>query len=127
RASTQRILHAKSVGSVIPPRSDSTQTGAPTNQGAQLSLVVLWRMLRKHWRIAATTALAVTLAVTFLTLGATKVYQASATVQFDPNPPRPLGQGVQNVVEMGTTGYWSNREYYETQARIIQSMRVALT
>jgi len=121
------FFRATSVDSVIPPRSDSTQAPPTVGQpGTQLSLVLLWRMLRKHWRVAVVTTLAVTLTVTFFTLGATKIYQATATVQFDPNPPRPLGQGVQNVVEMGSAGYWNSREYYETQSKIIQSMRTAL-
>jgi capsular exopolysaccharide synthesis family protein len=84
-------------------------------------------MVRKHWRFAIGTALVVTLVVTFYTLGQTKIYQASATVQFDPTPPRPLGKEVQNVVELGAGDYWNNREYYETQYKMIQSMRVALT
>ena len=54
------------------------------------------------------------------------VFQASSTVQFDPNPPRPLGKNVEAVVEMGNGSYWNNREYYETQYKVIQSMRVAL-
>src|SRR5262249_44918705 len=62
---------------------------------------VLWHTLRKHWTPAVMTALAVVLGVTFYTLGQTKIYQAAATVQFDPNPPRPLGQKVETVVEMG--------------------------
>jgi capsular exopolysaccharide synthesis family protein len=64
--------------------------------------------------------------VTFQTLGQKRVYQAAATVQFDPNPPRPLGGKIENVVELGSGGYWDTREYYETQYKIIQSMRVSL-
>ncbi|AKT37546.1 capsular polysaccharide biosynthesis protein [Chondromyces crocatus] len=85
-----------------------------------------WRTVRKHWVIALATAVGVFLLVAFYTLGQKKIYQATATIQFDPNPPRPLGRGVDAVVEMGTGSYWNNREYYETQYKIIQSMRVAL-
>ena len=85
-----------------------------------------WRTVRKHWVIAMATAVGVFLLVAFYTLGQTKIYQATATIQFDPNPPRPLGRGVDTVVEMGTGSYWNNREYYETQYKIIQSMRIAL-
>ncbi|MBK7582378.1 MAG: hypothetical protein IPI67_19505 [Myxococcales bacterium] len=76
--------------------------------------------------LALATAVAVSLAVTFYTLGQTKIHQASAIIQFDPNPPRPLGKSVDMVVDLGTGTYWNNREYYETQYKIIQSMRVAL-
>jgi len=86
----------------------------------------IWQMVRKHWTTALVTALAVTLAVTFYTLGQKRIYQSAATLQFDPNPPRPLGQKVETVVDMGAGNYWDNHEYYETQYKIIQSMRVSL-
>lgn len=91
-----------------------------------VNLLMAWRTVRKHWVIAMATAVTVSLLVAFYTLGQTKIYQATATIQFDPNPPRPLGRGVDTVVEMGTGSYWNNREYYETQYKIIQSMRIAL-
>jgi capsular exopolysaccharide synthesis family protein len=71
--------------------------------------------------------LAVSLSVTFYTLGQTKIFQANSTIQFDPNPPRPLGKDVDMGLDMGVGNYWDNREYYETQYKIIQSMRVAAT
>jgi polysaccharide biosynthesis transport protein len=84
-----------------------------------------WRILRKHWATALATALAISLTVTFYTLGQTKIYRAAATIQFDPTPPRPLGKGVENVVDLGAGDYWNNQEYYETQYKVIQSMRLA--
>ncbi|NUQ75618.1 MAG: polysaccharide biosynthesis tyrosine autokinase [Polyangiaceae bacterium] len=93
---------------------------------SSISPAVVWQIVRKHWSIALAIALAVSLAVTFRTLRETKIYEASATVLFDPNPPRPLGQRVETVVDMGSGTIWDNHEYYETQYKIIQSMRVAL-
>lgn len=90
------------------------------------SYLALWRLLRKHWATALATMLAVSLAVVFNTLGQTKIYQASATLQFDPNPPRPLGQKLETSFDMGAGNYWDNQEYYETQYKIILSMRIAL-
>ena len=75
---------------------------------------------------AAATALVVTIAAVFYTLGQTKIYEASATVMFDPNPPRPLGRQVDTVVDLGSGNSWDNREYYETQYIIIRSMSVGL-
>ncbi len=72
------------------------------------------------------TAVLVTVAVGFWTMKQTKIYEASASVQFDPNPPRPLGGKVESVVEVGNGAWWDTREYYETQYQIIQSRRVAL-
>jgi capsular exopolysaccharide synthesis family protein len=86
-----------------------------------------WAVVRKYWVTAAVTAVITFLAVTFYTLGQTKIYEAQATVHFDPNPPRPLGSRVENVVDMGSGAWWDNREYYETQYYIIRSRRIALT
>ena len=61
----------------------------------------------------------------FYTLGQTKIYEATATIQFDPNPPRPLGGKVEAVVDMGSGPVWDTREYLETQYQIITSMRVS--
>ncbi|MBI3200125.1 MAG: polysaccharide biosynthesis tyrosine autokinase [Myxococcales bacterium] len=97
-----------------------------TTSGAELTILSVWRNVRKHWAMAVGTALAVALAVAFYTLGQTKIYRASATVQLDPNPPRPLGKSVDMVVDLGTGTYWNNREYYETQYKIMQSLRVAV-
>jgi len=91
-----------------------------------MNFLVGWRLVRKHWTTALATALAVCLAVTFFTLGQKKIYLATSTVQFDPAPPRPLGKDVQAIVDLGAGDRWGNREYCETQYRIIQSMRVAM-
>lgn len=109
---------------------DASQT-SPQPQGvpaeSAFNLVVAWQTVRKHWVTALATALIVSLSVAFYTLGQKKIYQATATVQFDPSPPRPLGRGVDAVVDMGAGSYWNNREYYETQYKILQSMRIALS
>jgi capsular exopolysaccharide synthesis family protein len=81
--------------------------------------------LRKNWAIVVGIAVAVTLAVTFYTLSQTKIYQAEATILFDPSPPRPLGQKVEAVVEMGAGNYWNNQEYYATQYKVITSRKIA--
>ncbi len=86
---------------------------------------VLWHNIRKNWTTAVVTAVVVVLGVTFYTLGQTKVYQAISTIQFDPNPPRPLGAKVETVVDMGVGSYWDNHEYYETQFKIIVSRHIA--
>lgn len=90
------------------------------------ALISTLRAVRKHWVTALGVAAAMTLGTAFYTLGQTKVYQAVGTIVFDPNPPRPLGTAVETVVDMGAGNYWSNQEYYSTQYKIIQSMRVAL-
>ncbi len=83
-------------------------------------------LLRKYWPTMVTTFVLVVVATVFYTLGQTKIYQAEATVMFDPSPPKPLGHRVESVVDLGAESYWGNQEYYETQYHIIVSRRVAL-
>ncbi len=92
----------------------------------KVDLLALLAPLRKHWAIALATAVLVTTAVGFWTMKQTRIYEATASVQFDPNPPRPLGGKVESVMELGSGAVWDTREYYETQYQIIQSRRVAI-
>lgn len=87
--------------------------------------LVILRMVRKHWATAFAAALMISVSVAFYTLGQTKIFEASSTIIFDPNPPRPLGGKVEAVVELGSGPVWDTREYYETQYQIIQSMKVS--
>jgi len=52
-----------------------------------------------------------------------KVYEATCQIIIDPQAPQVL-PGSKDVVEMGTGSFWGNREFYETQYRIIQSTNV---
>lgn len=110
--------------------SDAPRNSPPPRQEAAeltggIDHVLVWRMVRKHWALAFVTAAIVTLAMVFHTLGQTKIYQAQATLLFDPHPPRPLGSNVEAVVELGAGNFWDLREYYETQYKILQSRRVS--
>lgn len=91
-----------------------------------LDLHALLAPLRKHWMLSVATAAVVIVGTAFTTLRQPKVYEATASLQFDPNPPRPLGGKVESVVELGSGSFWDTREYYETQYQILQSRRVAL-
>ncbi|MBK8252453.1 MAG: polysaccharide biosynthesis tyrosine autokinase [Polyangiaceae bacterium] len=104
----------------------ASPNGASSEPGESgIDALAIWRTVLKYWATALATALVIAVAVAFYTLGQTKIYEATTTVQFDPNPPRPLGGKVEAVVEMGSGPVWDPREYYETQYQIIQSMRVA--
>lgn len=102
----------------------SPQPGADHDGG--IDPLMLLRLVRKHWAVAVGVAVVVTLAVAFYTLGQKRIYEATASIQFDPNPPRPLGAKVETIVELGSGAVWDTREYYETQYQIITSMKVAL-
>jgi succinoglycan biosynthesis transport protein ExoP len=83
-------------------------------------------MVRKYWPTAVTTFVAVLTGTIFYTLGQTKIFQAEATIMFDPRPPKPLGHRVETIVDLGSDSYWGNQEYYETQYNIIKSRRISL-
>jgi succinoglycan biosynthesis transport protein ExoP len=97
----------------------------PGELGKEIDWLVLLRIARKRWPLVLGVAVAISLAVTFLTLGTKKIYQATATVLFDPNPPRPLGRQVETVVDLGGS-YWNNKEYYQTQYELMRSRRLAI-
>ena len=92
---------------------------------SQFSPLAIWGAIRKRWVLIAALTSACTLIAAFYTLGQTKIYEAEATILFDPQPPRPLGTQVQAVVDVGGE-YWNNKEYYKTQFWIIQSQRTAV-
>jgi capsular exopolysaccharide synthesis family protein len=86
---------------------------------------MVWRAVRKHWPVSAMAAVIVMMVVAAYTAVQTKIYRASASIQLDPSTPKPLGKDVQTVVDMGAGDYLANREYLETQYKILQSKRVA--
>ncbi|HQK17530.1 MAG TPA: Wzz/FepE/Etk N-terminal domain-containing protein, partial [Polyangiaceae bacterium] len=89
-----------------------------------IDIFAILRTVRKRWMSIAAITLAISLAVTFYSLGQTKIYEAQTMMLFDPNPPRPLGRQVETVVDMGNNNYWNNQEYYETQYRLLKSLRL---
>ncbi len=107
------------------------RTPTPSNpersepEGGSFDAVIVWRTVRKHWATALAAALLISASVAFYTLGQTKIYESTAVLHFDPNPPRPLGGKVEAVVELGSGPVWDTREYMETQYQIIQSMKVS--
>lgn len=90
----------------------------------RLSAMALWVAIRKNRMLVATLTALVTAGVAFYTLGQTKIFEATSTIVFDPNVPRPLGdQAGQSSGDQSS--YWNNVEYYTTQNWMIRSMRVA--
>lgn len=99
---------------------------ANQDETSSLDLGAVWRPIRKYWLTVIAIAVLVTIGAAYWTMRQTKIYEAYGTVQFDPNPPRPLGGKVESVVELGSGAVWDTREYYETQYQVIQSRKVAL-
>lgn len=73
------------------------------------------------------------LVILFITFGATavwtysrpRIYRASTTVLIDQKAPQVLGNQVNEVVDMSTGTFWRNKEYMETQRKIITSTTIA--
>ena len=55
----------------------------------------------------------------------TKIYRAAAQIIIDLEAPRYLPYSGQEVVRLGTTNSWNTIEFFETQFRIIQSLKVS--
>lgn len=103
-----------------------SQTTLPAVTTHPLSAAQAGRILRKHAILVLACVLAVTVAAVFWTLGQTKIYRAESLLRLDPSPPRPLGQKVELVSDSGSAGWWNRREFYESEFRVMRSMRVAL-
>jgi len=80
-------------------------------------------LLAFKWLILACTVL-VGAAVTLWTIRQPRIYQATTTIEYDPNPQRPLGEEVQDVGDP-IGGFWAAREFFATQNRIIASRAMA--
>jgi len=84
---------------------------------------VLHALREYKWLIAAITAV-VLVAGTVWTLRTPKIYEAVTTVEYDPNPSRPLGGEVQDVADP-IGNFWATREFFGTQNLVIGSRDVA--
>jgi len=105
--------------------SETHSLGSNEPEQSSLQLRHYLEILRKRaWLIAAVVAVGVTGTVLY-TLRQPKVYQASASIIIDPQPPQVFGSSVQEVVQLGTGGYWSNQDYYNTQVEILKSYDLA--
>jgi capsular exopolysaccharide synthesis family protein len=89
-----------------------------------LTPAAIWAALRRNWIIIVAATVVAGLIATFYTLGQKRIYEAQATMLFDPQPPRPLGKEVQAVVDL-SGDYLNKKEYYRTQFWVIQSQRIA--
>lgn len=92
--------------------------------GGAADILRYWRQIRPYIWVVPLVALAASGAAFVYTSRLPRIYEAVSTLEYDPNPPRPLGSQVQEVSE-GTTSYWSSRELLETQNLIIGSRVIA--
>jgi uncharacterized protein involved in exopolysaccharide biosynthesis len=81
-------------------------------------------VLVKHWWLITAVFLVTVITVAIWVFSQVPIYQATATVLIDPEPPRVLN--IQEVSPIGSTGfdYQSSQSYYPTQYEIIKSRPV---
>src|SRR6185503_7563172 len=90
---------------------------------SKIDLRVYWRTIRKRWPFVVLAMIVATVIAFVFTYRQPKMYEATCQVIIEPMAPQIL-PGSKDVVELGTGTYWANKEFYETQYRIIQSTGV---
>jgi capsular exopolysaccharide synthesis family protein len=84
-----------------------------------------WRLIRRRkWLILTAFGLVVGGAAAW-TMKQPKVYGAETSLIIDVTAPRFLDKDVQDVSTDSYSNYWANREYYETQTKVITSRSVS--
>lgn len=82
------------------------------------------RSLRANWWVILLIVSGTVGAVTAWTVRQSRIYEATAVIEFDPNPPRPLGSEITDVATPSSS-YWTSREFFATQERVLTSRMVA--
>jgi succinoglycan biosynthesis transport protein ExoP len=83
---------------------------------------MVWRVCRRRWPIALLVAVLALAGVAAWTYRQPKIYESTCSIVVETMAPQVLQ--VKDVVELGTGSYWANREFYETQFRIMRSTEV---
>lgn len=103
--------------------ASSTQSDVFGGGGADAKFY-LRVVLRRKWLILLVFALVVG-ATTLYTTRQPRVYAAQISLIIDPKEPRFLDNQIQDVNNDTGSYYWANKEYLETQFKIIQSRAVS--
>ncbi len=106
----------------IPP--EGYQVAATDQAERPLDLLEMVRTLMRHKWLVLGAAFVVPMLTTFYAMGLPKVYQATAVIEYDPTPPRPLGSDVEDVADP-VGNYWMSQEWYATQNKVIASRTIA--
>jgi len=91
----------------------------------EIDLLAYWRIVRKRRWTIVTVFVLVLAGVLVWTLRQPKIYEATASIDIEQSAPQVLGSKVEDVVDPGPGNYWYQKEYYETQYKIIVSRTVA--
>lgn len=99
----------------------------PSSSQERPIAVVVQGLLRELWRykwVVPAVAILVAGAVAFYTMRQPRIYEATATLEYDPHPARPLGRAVEDT-SAAEYSYWNTYEFYETQNYILKSRGLA--
>jgi polysaccharide biosynthesis transport protein len=91
--------------------------------GSKIDFRAYWRTIRKRWPFVVLSMIVATVVAFVYTYRQPKIYESTCQLIIEPMAPQIL-PGSKDVVELGTGTFWANREFYETQYRIIQSTTV---
>jgi polysaccharide biosynthesis transport protein len=108
---------------VSPPSDLTASEIAGEAPGSKVDLRAYWRTIRKRWPFVVLSMIVATVIAFVYTYRQPKIYEATCQVIIEPMAPQVL-PGSKDVVELGTGSFWANKEFYETQYRIIQSTTV---
>lgn len=106
----------------IVPAPGAAQVSPSGDGGFTLSPALLLVAVRKHWVLMVLTLIACTAGASMYTARQTRIFEAMATLQMDPQPLMPLGNSGK---ETGQESFWSNQEYFATQHQILTSRTIA--
>jgi capsular exopolysaccharide synthesis family protein len=94
-----------------------------TKQAPASTFVMLMRELWRYKLVVPAVAALVVAGVLFWTMRQPKIYEAIATLEYDPRPTQPLGN---KLDDQSVTGpMWDTQEFYETQNFILRSRSIA--
>jgi capsular exopolysaccharide synthesis family protein len=83
----------------------------------------LHELYQYKWLMLGITAVACA-ASFFWTQRLPRAYQSDCTIEYDPNPIRPLGKDIDDTAA-GSYFYWTSREFFATQNKILTSRALA--
>jgi capsular exopolysaccharide synthesis family protein len=93
-------------------------------EGPELDLHEVVHVLREYkWLIAGIIVVVVAVGIVW-TIRTPKIYEAICTVEYDPNPSKPLGGQVEDIADP-IGNFWATREFFGTQNLVIASRDVA--
>ena len=99
-------------------------TSQTPDSGSEFDIAELLQLLKDYrWLISGTVALVVLVGL-FWTLRLPKIYEATCSLEYDPNPSRPLGRNIEDVADP-ISNFWASREFFQTQNKVIGSREVA--